>query len=148
MLRLTCGLVVAALLVGASGCGGKSKKYKLSGTLTKSGKPLEQPGASGPPAAGAFASGIQLEFIPFAEDGTRPTEALKNVFAKVNADGSYEVAGGLPTGKYLVTVKHTPRGPTTDDELKGRFSLARTPITYDHAQDGTFDIDLDKFPSN
>lgn len=148
MLRLTCGLVAMALLVSAAGCGGKTKKYKLSGTLTKGGKPLEQPAAGGPPAAGAFASGVQLEFIPFNEDGTRPTEALKNVFATVNPDGSYEVAGGLPAGKYLVTVKHTPSGPTAGDELKGQFDLNKSPIIYDHAQDNTFDIDLAKYPSH
>src|SRR5262249_46616228 len=124
------GLLGAMLLVATSGCSGKARTYKVTGRLTKGNNPLPLP-TGGPPAAGAFAKGIQLGFIPFNEDGTRPTEASKITFAKVEDDGNYEVPGGLTAGKYLVMVKHTPRGPATEDTLNEQFSVIKSRITVE-----------------
>jgi len=147
--------VIRSLLVGALGLGlflsapgcssGKAKTYKVTGKLLNGGAPLPLP-SGGPPAAGAFAKGIQMGFVPFDEEGKRPREASRITFAKVEDDGSYEVPGGLPAGKYVVTVKHTPRGPATEDTLNERFSLARSPIEVEVTGNTAQEIELSKYP--
>jgi len=141
---LVCSVLGAALLVSSSGCSGKGKSFKVTGRLTRGNNPLPVP-TGGPPAAGAFAKGIQMGFVPFTEDGSRPGDTAKIVFAKVEDDGQYEVPGGLPAGKYLVTVKHTPRGPATEDTLNDAFNLSRSQITVEVAGDTRQDIELDKY---
>ena len=70
MRLLVYGLLGMVLLVNLSGCSaGKAKKYKVTGTLTQGGNPLPLPTSGGPPAAGAFAKGIQLAFVPFGQPG-------------------------------------------------------------------------------
>jgi hypothetical protein len=58
------------------------------------------------------------------------------------------VDGGLPDGKYLITVRHLPKGREYDwpldyqDTLKGQFSIYRSPIVREIKGSQHLDIDL------
>jgi hypothetical protein len=141
-------------------------RNQVSGTLAKSGKPLEFD-----PMFGR----VEMYFVPM-KGSTRPspstlpdeTEAgggqpvppgvgeggkseYVEVFpAQVFPGGEFKVDGGIPDGRYLVTVRQFPRGKqfgaplNQQDSLKGEFSIHKSPIVRDIKGSMTLEIDLAK----
>ena len=158
-------LLCAGVCCLAAGCGGKSKVYKVTGTLSKGGDPLmaSPAGKTVPPGTEEETLGIELLFYPF-DKGARPpvpdqSEAdatpIDSYTATVQPNGDFTVLGpngkGIPAGKYLVVVRQrdlkpgeslfTP-GAADKDKLKGAFNEANSPIVVEVPSD-TDDLKID-----
>lgn len=81
---------------------------------------------------------VQLEFVP--AEGNPATETYGAV---VDAEGKFDMPGGMPPGKYKVAVRQWDPYPQTD-KLGGKFSATATPIVRDVTGDQPIEIDLDK----
>ncbi len=133
--------LVCSLALLPAGCSSKKvEKHPISGRLTQGGKPLKVD-----PMVGM----IQIVFYP-APDGVRvpnPDRAGIESAARVrvDAEGNFEVPGGLPAGKYIIVVRKLDSGPTGPDALKDRFSYGNSKIIEEVSEERTLDIDLDRY---
>ncbi|MHC4405836.1 MAG: hypothetical protein ACYTG0_39835 [Planctomycetota bacterium] len=132
----TCYWLLAAFL-GALviGCGGEAGEQttEVTGTLMQGGKPLEELKGG----YGEYVS-VQVEFIRLDAGEDDQT----NFQARVEEDASYVFDGGLPPGKYKVTVQHEDENE--NDVFKGKFSEENSTIEVDISGDEkVFDIVLD-----
>jgi len=127
--------LVAALTLGATGCGPSYVKPK--GKITLDGQPLK-----------ISEKGI-LQVTFYKEDDKEG----KNPFATtVDRDGSFEVTGekskGLPKGKYRIAVEiHDPykdekTGRMGPDLLKGKYTKEKTPLVKDISGNDELTLDV------
>lgn len=131
-------LAVAALSL--AGCGGPSGPpcFKVTGTVTKGGQPLEVKGRD------VGQGMVQVCFYLLNEQGQLAGEHWDST---VNAQGHYKVFGpsgkGIPAGKYRVAVFQWDPYPGID-KLKGAFSEKKSPVVRDITAATEIDLDLDK----
>ena len=127
-------MVVFAVTVGCTGDGGPAEEptVNVTGKITKGGQPLHLD----PKMAAAKAARVEVRFIRL--DGK---DANFSATAFAEPDGTFAVTGGLPAGKYRVSVKHFDGG--MNDELKGKFGEQNSPIERDVAGDTVIDVELD-----
>ncbi len=129
--RLLALLGLAACLALA-GCSG-AKRCKVSGTLTRGGKPLEVHPMTGK---------LMVVFRGIGDGATTDPQ-----YAIVKPDGSFTVPGpdgkGIPPGKYRITVEQFDPFPTTD-KLGGKFNERNSKIEREVTGNDHFDLDLDK----
>jgi hypothetical protein len=158
-------LLCAGVCCLAAGCGGKGKVYKVMGTLTKGGGPLQTSpaGTTVPPGTEETALGIEMYFYPY-DKGQRPqlpdqldvkATPIDPYSATVQPNGDFTVLGpdgkGIPAGRYLVVVRQqdlkpgeSPFGPgaADKDKLRGAFNEANSPIVVE-VQSDTDDLKID-----
>jgi len=132
---LFAGLLAGlAIVVGCRGAGGSEEPaFAVRGKVTNDGKPLQLD----PKLAAAKAARVELRF--FRLDGG---EANLSQTAFAEPDGAFEVPGGLPAGKYRISVTHFAGG--SDDELKGKFGEKNSPIEREISGETEIEIDLAK----
>lgn len=115
-MRLATLLFICLLLTACNGTAGPAT-VSCSGTLLKGGQPLEV--ANREIGVGM----VSLEFIP-VETAVPTTERYG---AKADKEGKFSLPGGLPPGKYKITVRQWDPFPGTD-KLQGAFADEKTPI--------------------
>ncbi|HJZ54478.1 MAG TPA: hypothetical protein VKE74_05945 [Gemmataceae bacterium] len=123
LIPAVCILVIAA---GLSGC--STRKYAISGTVTRGGEKLTWP------------NGGMLLVIYIPENRERDT----NLYSAETdiATSTYKIAG-IPPGKYTVAVQQFD--PKFMDALGGVYDPGHTDIVQEVTQDGqVIDIDLPK----
>lgn len=132
---LLVGLLAGlAFMAGCSrGTDSKEQMFAVSGKITDNGKPLHLD----PKLAAAKAARVELRF--FRLDGQQ-ANVSQTAFAE--PDGSFEVPGGLPAGKYRISVKHFDGG--SEDELKDKFGEKNSPIEREISGETEIEIDLAK----
>lgn len=122
--RLVVGL---AMVVGAAGCGGGVKKYSVSGTVKRDGKPLEWKSEGGH---------LLVIFIP------ENREKDRNVY-RADTDretGTYRIAA-IPAGKYVVAIQQFDE--RHNDALGHAYNPGATTWEQEVSKDGeVIDIDL------
>ena len=133
-MKLSALILVVLTLLSCLGCGGETgpKLVKAHGTVTKGGEVLQVAGRD------IGVGMVQLEFIP--AEGNPATETYGAV---VDAEGKFDMPGGMPPGKYKVAVRQWDPYPQTD-KLGGKFAATATPIVRDVTGDQPIEIDLDK----
>jgi len=127
-------LLVFALALLSSGCGGGRDVVRVTGQLVKDGKPY-----------GAKLDGAQPE--TFAVDFVGTVKDANVIFpATINADGSFRVGGsdgrGIPRGHYRITVLHSGFVGAGGDRLQSRYSAEETPLVVDLNENAKLTIDL------
>ncbi|MCI0462238.1 MAG: hypothetical protein L0Z62_35240 [Gemmataceae bacterium] len=155
-------LMLAAAAVGCSSSPPSTVRegsHKITGTLTQKGQPLPLDENHGV---------IDLTFVPL-KDGKRPRldpdrtdedvllppeggppEKFQSYRAAVRQDGTFEVSEGVPDGKYLITVRHFPKGRNPDvpldrlDTLKGAFNVRNSKVIRDVKGATEINIDVGK----
>jgi hypothetical protein len=171
---LGCALALLSLVCNA-GCSGDASgdRYRVSGTLKKGDQPLKFGGFIG-------SQSVELKFVPM-KGNTRPSpedidegdntgapkpgakqkgidDYVASEAAQVNENGSFEFLNGLPKGKYVVVVRHFPKGLMPPDQpnatwdekdaLKGAFNVTNSPIVVEVDGNKSFEFDLDKYKKN
>jgi hypothetical protein len=150
VLACTVGLT---LLAGCSS--GEPLRNHVKGKLTRGDKVLEFDPMTG---------GVEMYFVPMKGNERPPAWVLPEgagtdgggkvyveVFpAQVLPTGEYFVDGGIPDGRYLVTVRHFPQAKKDEvpldnqDTLKGEYSIFKSRIVSQVSGSMTLDIDLGK----
>lgn len=166
--RYTVFLICSAALgVLAVGCTSEPAKNRVGGKLTKGGVALQfdpifgrvemafvpMKGNARPPVSAIPEEAEQAEANEApAPPGVNPDkreEEIEVFYAQVLPSGEYFVDGGIPDGRYLITVRHYPKkDPDTpldrQDALKGAFSIRNSPIIREIKGSMNLDIDLAK----
>ena len=133
--RLTQLTLVIALAGMAIGCGEPKigdAGVKIRGKVVKGGEALQVPRRD------IGLGSVELHLVP-SDPSVEPQVAL------VEEDGSFEIVGagqGIKPGSYKLAVLQQDQGPGSD-LLKGKFSIAKTPIVIDVPSDkvgGEFDL--------
>jgi hypothetical protein len=133
---VTAGCVALALFwVGCSGGHSGEATVPVKGKVTDGGKPL----ALDPKLAAAKAASVQVRFLPADESG-KGTSAT----AFADPDGTFEVTGGLPKGKYRIAVMYYDGSAGGGDKLGGKFDERNSPIVREITGEGDVVIDLSK----
>ena len=144
--RATSLGLLAALVLGAAGCGGEQKKggpssVTVKGRLVQNGKPFTfdpnksklPPGTSAPPVAPG-ATGLQITFIPQSGGGQDLT------FARIDPDtGAFETS--LVPGRYKIALS-PGGGAGGGDPFGGMFLSDRTKIVRDVKEGEEIVIDV------
>jgi hypothetical protein len=133
--RPSIGLLLILSLSLAS-CRSSPTLFKVTGRLTKGGRPLKvQPNVGR----------LEVLFYPVTDN---PEELVDPYEVGIDLEtGTFEVPGkdrkGIPAGKYRVCVVWMDDG--MNDKLKGQFSLEKpSPIIREVTGDVNLEIDLDK----
>jgi hypothetical protein len=129
-------LLLAAMLI--AGCGGpRDGAVPVRGTVTNAGQPLAVKGRD------VGLGYVELHFYRMHDDGavdTSPNDAA------VDESGNFSVrgrdGGGLPPGKYKITVRQLDPAPN-NDKLKGRFDLKNSRIVRELTGEGEEEITID-----
>jgi hypothetical protein len=119
---------VACLAIACLPTGCANPKYKISGSITRDGKPLEWKSDEGV---------LDVKFVPLDRDRD------KNVYrAETDRNtGAYTIAG-IPSGSYRVSIQQMDPYPT-HDLLGFALSMAESTIIHDVTKEGeVIDIDL------
>jgi hypothetical protein len=122
-MRYCRSISVLMLALIFSGCGAPpTDTVPVSGRLTNNGQPLAVKGRE------LGLGYIELHFYRIHEDGTVDKDPAD---AAVEESGEFSVrgrdGGGLPPGKYKITVRQLDPAPD-NDKLGGRFSFENTPL--------------------
>lgn len=134
--RVTPVLVLCLAVASFSGCGGgDAPKMKVDGKLMKGKQPLAE----------VDGQKVNLSFA------SRDPKDGKAYVAVVNSDGSFDVnpsGGGIPAGKYKISINVTMEGNDTKalqkqtklNEQFGAINGAECEITSDPVQHLTIDV--------
>jgi hypothetical protein len=120
MIRSIRFLAAIASLVLSIGCGGGGKNVRVTGQLTKDGKPYT-----------ADLSGNEPE--TFAVDFVGTIDGDSYVFpATITSNGAFRVDGadgsGIPRGEYKIAVLHSGYMGAGGDRFGARFAAEKTPL--------------------
>ncbi|MFO0881468.1 MAG: hypothetical protein U0840_29560 [Gemmataceae bacterium] len=126
-------LVLVTALCSLPACQSGVSKVKVTGKLTKGGKPLE---------VKAMVGKVVLMLEPVDAKGGEE-------YAVLQADGSFTVPGpdkrGIPPGKYRLVIQQFDEFGRTPDKLGGAYERGKSPLIRDITPQSAFlEIDLDK----
>jgi hypothetical protein len=119
-------LVLCMLLPGCAG----ARKVKITGKVLNNGQPLKITEGKGE---------VRITLLPVVEPG----QPYDTYMGKAGPDGSFEIDGLLPAGKYKVGIEHLDPNPQVD-QLGGKFAPGRTPIIRDLDGKEPLNVDLSK----
>jgi hypothetical protein len=129
-----CFLGFTPLLVGCDTP--QDDSVPVHGKLTNNGQPLVVKGRD------IGLGWVELHFYRMHDDGTIDKDPAD---AGVEESGEFTVrgrdGGGLPPGKYKITVRQLDPGPD-NDKLSGRFNLENTPLVREVVEGEEIIIDL------
>jgi hypothetical protein len=125
-LRLLAALVVA---LGAAGCA--TPKYRVTGTVTRGGKPLHWEGER-----------VMLLVLFAPLDRAKHREVYR---AESNAQAGTYVIAAIPAGTYRVSLQLMDPYPD-HDLLRFAYSLKDSPLVYEVDGDKEINIDLPEAP--
>ena len=128
MKRLLVSIFGCAILL--AGCSSGPKMVEAKGRVVSGGQPLK----FGPQGA------LQVILVP---KGTEPSSVNFSSFtADVDKEqGTFDVFGGVPPGTYKFVIIALDPYPS-NDVLKGKFSMEKSPIEREVTGQGPIEIDL------
>lgn len=127
---LATSLQLLLALAGCQSSDGLPATVSARGTLlTKAGEPLQVAGRD------VGTGMVTLTFIPVAA----PAEGSQTYATTADAQGGFELPGGLPAGNYRVAVRQWEPYPATD-KLRGKYDEQNTPLQVEVTGQGPLKI--------